>query len=60
MAMLLSGTIVVIGPIDGREFEARNFSVVMLVLGVVMLYRYLKFFRQYTYELLVTYSETED
>lgn len=60
MAMLLSGTMVLIGPFDGRDFEARSFGVVMLLLGVVMLYRYLKFFRQYSYELFVLYAELKD
>jgi hypothetical protein len=29
------------------------------VLGVIMLYRYLKFFRQYSYQLFVTYAELD-
>lgn len=57
LALLISGVVAVIGPVDGRELESKGYGIALLVLSGVMFYRYLKFFRHYSYELFVSYSE---
>ena len=60
LAMTLSGVIALVGPLDDRPLSTEVYGLAMLLTAVVMFYRYLKFFRQYSHELLITYSESKD
>ncbi len=59
LAFLVVAILIWVGPINGRPPLSWLWGVVSLALAVVMFYRYLKFFRQYSYELFVTYAEME-
>jgi hypothetical protein len=50
-AMLAAGTT------TQQDPPSYGWAIVTLFVGIAMLYRYLKFFRQYSYHLLVTYAE---
>lgn len=56
MAMLVSAAMVFAGPFDDRAFNASGYGIALLALAIVMLYRYLKFFRHYSYELFVSFA----
>jgi hypothetical protein len=56
-AFLLVGILLLIGSTDGRPVLPRAWALVSLGCSIAMLYRYLKFFRQYSYEILITYAE---
>lgn len=56
-AFLVVTLLVLVGPLDdARDAPSRWWALVSCGFGVAMLYRYLKFFRQYSYELFVTYA----
>jgi hypothetical protein len=57
LSLFLVAAIIAIGPTDSRPSIPSAWAWYCLGLGLVMLYRYLKFFRQYSYEVLVTYAE---
>lgn len=60
LALVLSGVMALVGPVDQRALSADGYGLAMLLIAIVMFYRYLKFFRQYSYELFVSYSESKD
>jgi hypothetical protein len=53
---LLSGLVMLVGFLWTRNLDLLLWTFAALVGSVGMFYRYLKFFRQYSYELLVTYA----
>ena len=57
LSLFVVALLISIGPLAGRQAIPQPWAWCALGLGVVMLYRYLKFFRQYSYEILVTYAE---
>jgi hypothetical protein len=56
-SLMVVALLIAIGPSDGRAAIPREWAWWCLGLAIVMLYRYLKFLRQYSYEILVTYAE---
>ena len=42
--------------VEGADLELIKYGIVALVAGVLLVYRYLKFFRQYSYEMFNTYA----
>lgn len=60
LALVLSGVMLLAGPIDDRSLPANGYGIAMLAIAIVTFYRYLKFFRQYSYEIFVSYSEVTD
>ena len=56
-ALLITAGLIWAGPSDYREEIRGVWAWMSCGLAVVMLYRYLKFFRQCTFELLVSYAE---
>jgi hypothetical protein len=59
LAFLIVAILIWVGPTNGRPAPSWLWGLVFLALAVAMLYRYLKFFRQYSYELFVTYAELD-
>ena len=58
-ALLLSGCVILISRKHfGPSIHVR-WAVAAVITALVMLYRYLKFYRQYSYELLIRYAELE-
>lgn len=58
LALFISGIIILIANISAdSSLISSEWSWLLFFLSGVMFYRYLKFFKQYTFELLVTYSE---
>jgi len=57
LSFFVVALLIAIGPNDARPAIPAAWAWCCLGLGIVMLYRYLKFFRQYSYEIFVTYAE---
>jgi hypothetical protein len=57
LSLFVVALLIAIGPNDARPAIPAAWAWCCLGLGIVMLYRYLKFFRQYSYEIFVTYAE---
>jgi hypothetical protein len=59
IALSLFATAIVLwlGPIDGRAAVPAAWAWLCVALSVVMIFRYLKFFRQFSYELFASYAE---
>jgi hypothetical protein len=55
---LLVGTAILVKPlfVESADPELVKYGIVALVTGVLLVYRYLKFFRQYSYEMFNTYA----
>lgn len=58
-AFFVIGVLFLFGPIDGRQIPSDILALGSFFCSITMLYRYLKFFRQYSYELFITYAELE-
>ncbi len=56
LAFLVVGVLLLVGPFDARPAPSRWWAAPAFAFAVAMLYRYLKFLRQYSYELFVTYA----
>jgi hypothetical protein len=57
LSLFVVALLIWIGPFDSRPGIPTGWAWCALALGLVMLFRYLKFFRQYSYEILVSYAE---
>lgn len=57
VALLVIAAMCWFGPVDDRPWKGGRWWIAALLLGVVIVYRYLKFYREYTKEALVTYAE---
>lgn len=60
MSLVFVTIVLAAGPTDGRTAPSAWWSGVALLGAIVLLYRYLKFFRLYSAELFVTYAELPD
>lgn len=59
-AFVVAGVLLAIGTRVSGTPASSWWAIGSFALGVSMLYRYLKFFRQFTYELFLTYAESLD
>lgn len=59
LALLVVALLFVAGVEATPRSQTTQWAAVAAFLGVAMLYRYLKFFRQYSYQLLLAYAELE-
>jgi hypothetical protein len=57
LSLFVVALLIFIGPFDSRPGIAAGWAWCALALALVMLFRYLKFLRQYSYEILVSYAE---
>jgi hypothetical protein len=60
LSLIATGIILVIAKWTGNTHIFWRWPIAAFISGVIMLYRYLKFFRQYTYEILLRYAELAD
>lgn len=60
VAMLIGvGVLVAARYLPGQDATTWKYGLTLVVAGVLLLYRYLKFFRQYSYELFNTYARAK-
>ena len=53
------GLLVAARYLPGQDAATWKYGLSLVVAGILLLYRYLKFFRQYSYELFNTYARAK-
>lgn len=60
LTLMVTGMVLLVTSLSNSKRPLIPWAVFSVGLGVTMLYRYLKFYRQYCYQLFVTYAELGD